>query len=172
MLKQITKNFILTFIITLLFGLILIFQTQEFLLTINYVIVTIFAIVGVIQIISYVFSKEYKSNSYYGLIIGVTCIWIALAFYQYYEVIIVFLPIVLSLYAFIIAALSIIKFIQNKNVGYLVISIISFILGIMFMFTPFFTIDVYFKVSGIYIVITSILYMLEFRKIGKENKNG
>lgn len=170
MLKNIKNNLMLTFIITLLFGLILIFQTQEFLLTINYVIVAIFSIVGVIQIISYVFSKAYKNNSYYGLIMGVTCIWIALAFYQYYEVIIVFLPIVLSLYAFIMAALSLIKFIQNKNIGYLIVSIISFILGIMFMFTPLFTIDVYFKISGVYIVVTSILYMLEFRKIKKDVK--
>lgn len=170
MLKNIKNNLMLTFIITLLFGLVLIFQTQEFLLTINYVIVAIFTIVGVIQIISYIFSKAYKNNSYYGLIMGVTCIWIALAFYQYYEVIIVFLPIVLSLYAFIMAALSLIKFIQNKNIGYLIVSIVSFILGIMFMFTPFFAIDVYFKISGIYIVITSILYMLEFRKFKKDVK--
>ena len=70
------------------------------------------------------------------------------------------------------AALFLIKFIQNKNIGYLIISIISFIFGIMLIFIPFFTIDIYFKISGIYIVITSILYMLEFRKIRKEVKNG
>ena len=170
MLKQLRKNVMLTFILALLFGLILIFQTQEFLLTINYVIVTIFAIVGVIQIISYIFSKGYEKNEYYGIIMGITCIWIAITFYQYYEAIIVFLPIVLSLYTFIMAALSLIKFIQNKNIGYLIISLISFILGIMLIFIPFFTVDIYFKISGLYIVITSILYMLEFRKIDKAVK--
>lgn len=172
MLNYFKNNIMLTFIITMLFGLVLIFQTQEFLLTINYVIVAIFSIVGVVQIISYIFSKAYKNNSYYGLIMGVTCIWIAITFYQYYEAIIIFLPVVLSLYTFIMAALFLIKFIQNKNIGYLIISIISFIFGIMLIFIPFFTIDIYFKISGIYIVITSILYMLEFRKIRKEVKNG
>lgn len=172
MLNYFKNNIMLTFIITMLFGLVLIFQTQEFLLTINYVIVAIFSIVGVVQIISYIFSKAYKNNSYYGLIMGVTCIWIAITFYQYYEAIIIFLPVVLSLYTFIMAALFLIKFIQNKNIGYLIISIISFIFGIMLIFIPFFTIDIYFKIAGIYIVITSILYMLEFRKIRKEVKNG
>ena len=82
MLNYFKNNIMLTFIITMLFGLVLIFQTQEFLLTINYVIVAIFSIVGVVQIISYIFSKAYKNNSYYGLIMGVTCIWIAITFYQ------------------------------------------------------------------------------------------
>ena len=170
MIKNLEKNIMLTFIIALLFGLVLIFQTKEFLITINYVIVAIFAIIGAFQLISYFLSKAYKNNSYYGLIMGVTFIWLALAFYLYYEQIIEFLPIVLSLYAFIIAMLSLIKLIENKNIGYLIVSIISFILGIMFIFKPIFSIAIYFKISGVYIVVTSILYMLEFHKKKKEIK--
>ena len=173
MLKHLQKNIILTFVLTLLLGLVLIFQTQQFLITINYVIVAILAIVGVVQIISYIFSKAYESNNYYGLIMGTISIWFALTFYIYYETIIIFLPVVLSLYTFIIAVLSLIRSIQNKKIWYIIISIISFIIGIMLLFLPFFSVDIYLKISGVYIVITSILYMFEFRKIAKEvKKNG
>lgn len=170
MLKNLKNNIMITFIITLLIGLVLIFQTQEFLITINYVIVAIFALVGVVQIISYIFSKAYKDNNYYGLIMGVICIWIALTFYIYYEVIIVFLPIVLSLYAFIMAVIALIDFIQNKKILSLITSIISFVLGVMFLFMPFFTISIYLKISGVYIVITSIMYMIGYKKARKKVK--
>lgn len=177
MIKYLRKNLIITFILTLIFGFILVFQTQEFLLTINYVIVSIFAIIGLTRIISYIFSKAYKNNSYYGLIMGIICIWIALTFYLYYETIIIFLPIIISLYTFIIASLSLIRAIQNdkksQKITYIITSIISIIFGIMLLFLPLFTIDIYLKISGIYIVITSVFYMIEFYKIGKEvKKNG
>ena len=167
MLKRMRNNLLLTFILTLLFGIILVFETNEFLMTINYVIVSILLIIGVIEIISYIYSKAYKENEYYGLIMGIICIWLAILFYLYYTTIILFLPIVLSLYAFIIGVITLIKFIERKTKLYLITSILSFVLGIALMFMPWFTIDVYFKIAGIYIIYTSVIYILEIRKIKK-----
>lgn len=167
MIKEVKRNLLLTFILTFVFGIILVFETKDFLVTINYVIVSVLAIIGVIELISYIFSKGYRDNNYYGLVMGVVCIWLALLMYMYYTTIILFLPIALSLYAFIIGVFTLIRFIDRKKIIYIVTSIISFILGVMLMFTPWFTIEVYFKVSGVYIIFTSIIYILELRKIKK-----
>ena len=67
MIKRMRNNLLLTFILTLLFGIILVFETREFLETINYVIVSILLIIGVIEIISYIYSKAYKENEYYDV---------------------------------------------------------------------------------------------------------
>ncbi len=170
MIKRMRNNLLLTFILTLLFGIILVFETREFLETINYVIVSILLIIGVIEIISYIYSKAYKENEYYGLILAIICIWLSLLFYLYYTTIILFLPIALSLYTFIIGVITLIKFIQRKNKLYIITSILSFLLGIALMFTPYFSLEVYFKITGIYIIYTSIIYILEIRKIKKEVK--
>lgn len=170
MIKKFTSNLLLTFILTLLFGIILVFETNEFLVTINYVIVAILSIIGVIEIISYIYSKGYKENEYYGLIMGVICIWLALLFYLYYTTIILFLPIVLSLYAFIIGIISIIKYINKKNIIYIITTILSFLIGISLMFTPYFTLDVYIKIAGVYIMYSSIIYILDLRRSKSDNK--
>ena len=170
MIKRMRNNLLLTFILTLLFGIILVFETREFLETINYVIVSILLIIGVIEIISYIYSKAYKENEYYGLILAIICILLSLLFYLYYTTIILFLPIALSLYTFIIGVITLIKFIQRKNKLYIITSILSFLLGIALMFTPYFSLEVYFKITGIYIIYTSIIYILEIRKIKKEVK--
>lgn len=168
MIKELKRNLILTFILTLVFGLILVFQTREFLETINYVIVSVLAIIGVVQIIFYIFSKSYKEDEYYGLVMGVVCIWLALLFYMYYATIILFLPIALSLYAFIVGTITIIKFIKRKEILYIITSIISFILGILLILVPYFTIAMYTKVAGVYMIFTSIIYLLEIKKIKKK----
>ena len=53
---------------------------------------------------------------------------------------------------------------------YLVISIISLIVGILLMFLPYFSIDIYLKISGVYIIITSIVYLKEIANIGKDRE--
>lgn len=168
MIRNLLNNLIVTFILTILFGLILVFQTTEFLETINYVIVSIFLVVGVFLMISYIFSKSYKGRDYYGLIMSVICIWLALLFYMYYTTLILFLPICLSLYTFIIGTITLIKFIQEKKIIYIITSIISYILGIMLMFTPYFSITVYTKTAGVYMIFTSIIYLIEIAKIKKK----
>ena len=162
MIKKITNNLLVTFILTLLFGIILLFETNEFLVTINYVIVSILLIIGVIEIISYIYSKAYKENIYYGLVMGVICIWLALFFYLHYVNILLLLPIILSLYAFIVGLIAIIKFINIKSIVYIITAMLSFILGIALMFTPFFTLEIYIKVSGIYLIYSSIICLFEY----------
>ena len=178
MLKNIEKNIILTMIIILLFGLLLIFQSRDFFttinMTINYAIVVAFAIIGVIQIISYMFSNDYKNNNYYGLIIGIVSVWISLVFYKklddlFVELFILFVPAMTALYAYIMFALSLMKFITTKNKLYIIIFIFSLIMGFILIFMPFDNFD-YFKVSGIYLVIASIINIVYTIVLNKGNK--
>lgn len=162
------KTLLVVFLLTIVLGLILVIETVDFLETINYVLVSIFAIIGVLEIIGYIFSKGYKEQEYFGLIMGVVFLWLAILFYLYYTTIILFLPIALSLYAFIIGTITLIKFIQDKNLLYVITSILSFIMGIMLMFMPWFTLSIYIKIAGVYMVYTSIVYLLELRKVTKK----
>ena len=162
------KTLLVVFLLTIVLGLILVIETVDFLETINYVLVSIFAIIGVLEIINYIFSKGYKEQEYFGLIMGVVFLWLAILFYLFYTTIILFLPIALSLYAFIIGTITLIKFIQDKNLLYVITSILSFIMGIMLMFMPYFSLAIYVKMAGVYMIYTSIIYLLELRKVTKK----
>ena len=64
-------SFLLAFILSVAIGCMLLFATDSFLLTINYLLVSIFAIIGVIEIITFLVSKSYKYDNYFNLIIGI-----------------------------------------------------------------------------------------------------
>ena len=69
-----------TLLISLLYfvmGVIFIAATDELLTTFNYILVSISAIIGILQIISFFINKKYK-NGTSELLIGVVLIWVSL----------------------------------------------------------------------------------------------
>ena len=77
------ENGLSTILISLLYfvlGVIFIAATDELLTTFNYILVSICAIIGVLQIISFFLGKKYK-NGTYDLLIGVVFIWVSLVLY-------------------------------------------------------------------------------------------
>ena len=55
------KNYVIYFIISLALGILLTFTTETFLSTVNYGLVSIFLIIGVIEIISFLINNKKTS---------------------------------------------------------------------------------------------------------------
>lgn len=157
------------YLLGLVIGIVLIFATEELLSTINYLFVVIFAIIAVIQLISFVMDKKYISRDYSGLIIGIMCIWVAMFVFKYGSFLFLeMLPVLVSLLLFIMATSSITKYFDRKITGNLIVSIISIILGILLIFVPKSIMYTLFKVVGVYIIVMIILDFIDYKK---NNKN-
>lgn len=156
------------YLLGLVIGIVLIFATEELLSTINYLFVVIFAIIAVIQLISFVMDKKYISRDYSSLIIGIMCIWVAMFVFKYGSFLFLeMLPVLVSLLLFIMATSSITKYFDRKITGNLIVSIISIILGILLIFVPKSIMYTLFKVVGVYIIVMIILDFIDYKKNNK-----
>lgn len=157
------------YLLGLVIGIVLIFATEELLSTINYLFVVIFAIIAVVQLISFIMDKKYISRDYSSLIIGIMCIWVAMFVFKYGSFLFLeMLPVLVSLLLFIMATSSITKYFDRKITGNLIVSIISIILGILLIFVPKSIMYTLFKVVGVYIIVMIILDFIDYKK---NNKN-
>lgn len=156
------------YLLGLVIGIVLIFATEELLSTINYLFVVIFAIIAVVQLISFVMDKKYISRDYSSLIIGIMCIWVAMFVFKYGSFLFLeMLPVLVSLLLFIMATSSITKYFDRKITGNLIVSIISIILGILLIFVPKSVMYTLFKVVGVYIIVMIILDFIDYKKNNK-----
>jgi len=174
--KQSNLNLILTSILSMVLGIFLVAATEDILTVFNYIFVCIFGIIGVVQLLGFVLSKDYLENDYDRLILGIVFIWLALIMYVYYMIIINILPIIFSLYLFIMGAFMIIRyFTEKKTLGtkvmkYLILGIISIIVGILLIFEPWFGVFTYLKITGVNVILISLLNIFEFfQNIRKKN---
>ena len=104
----------------------------------------------------------------YGqLLLGTVFIWVAIFIYIYYTMIIIILPIIFSLYSTIMGVILLVKYFNMKEITktkykrYLLLSLVSFVLGILLIVKPKLTIYTYFKITGVYIIIMAISYFME-----------
>ena len=156
------------YLLGLVIGIVLIFATEELLSTINYLFVVIFAIIAVVQLISFIMDKKYISRDYSSLIIGIMCIWVAMFVFKYGSFLFLeMLPVLVSLLLFIMATSSITKYFDRKITGNLIVSIISIILGILLIFVPKSIMYTLFKVVGVYIIVMIILDFIDYKKNNK-----
>ena len=161
---------ILVSILYFVLGVVFIAATDELIKTFNYILVCICAILGVIQLIQFFIGKKYKDNNYTDLLIGIVFIWVSLILYVYYGFMINILPILFSLYLFVMASWMFIRYldlkdnVKVKRVKYLVLALIAVVVGLLLIFNPGSMIFVYLKVTGIYLVIVAILYIVDLFK--------
>ena len=159
------------YLLGLVIGIVLIFATEELLSTINYLFVVIFAIIAVVQLISFIMEKDYIKRNYSSLIVGIMCVWIAMFVFKYGDFLFLeMLPVLVSLLLFIMATSSITKYFDRKITGNLVVSIISIVLGILLIFVPKSFMYILFKVVGVYIIIMIILDFIDYMKNNKKEK--
>ena len=168
--KETNLNGILISILYFILGVVLIAATDELIKTFNYILVSICAIIGVLQIISFAINKKYKQNDYNDLLIAVIFIWVSLILYVYYGFMINILPILFSLYLFVMSIDMLSKYISLKNKKHLVLFILAIIVGLLLIFNPGQVILTYLKVTGVYLVLVAILNLVELLKI-KKNDN-
>lgn len=152
------------YLLGIVIGMILIFATEEFLSTINYLFVIIFAIVAVIKIINFVMEKDYEKKNYSDMVTGVMSAWIAIFVFKYGQFLFIeMLPVLVSLLLFTMATSSLIKYFDAKKKGNLVIGIMSITLGILLICLPGDTMYIFFKISGLYLLITIILDLIDYK---------
>lgn len=161
---------ILVGILYFVLGVVFIAATNELIKTFNYILVCICAIIGVIQLIQFFINKKYKDDNYIDLFMAVVFIWVSLILYVYYGFMINILPILFSLYLFFMACDMFVKYVKFKDyIGinrkkYLFLGIASILVGLLLIFNPGKAIITYLKITGIYLVIVSILYFVDYFK--------
>jgi len=176
--RESNLNLFLTSILSMILGIILIVATEDILTVFNYIFVCIFGIIGVIQLIGFVLGKDYLENDYNRLILGIVFIWLAFIMYVYYMMIINILPIIFSLYLFIMGSFMIIRYFTEKKLlgigfkKYLILGIISIIVGIFLIFEPWFGVFTYLKITGVNVILISIIFLFEFFDNLRKKKNG
>lgn len=148
-------------------GVVFLAATEELIKTFNYILVSISAIIGVVGMINFFMKKKYKDNNYIELLVAVLFIWISLVLYIYYGFMIIILPMLFSLYLFMLAVLMLLKYLSDKNKKYLVLFLMAIIIGLLLIFNPGSAIFNYLKVTGIYLIVVSMIYFSSLFK--KEN---
>lgn len=150
------------YLLGIVFGIILIFATQEFLSTINYLFVVIFAVISVIKIISFVMDKDYERRNYSDLVMAVMSTWIAMFIFKYGSFLFLeLLPALVSLLLFVMAISSFVKYFSLKRTGNLIIGIASFLFGVLLIFLPGSVMDVFFKITGGFLLLIMILDLID-----------
>ena len=152
-------------------GVVFLAATSELIRTFNYVLVSICAIIGVIQFIQFFMNKKYKDCNYTDLLLAVVFIWVSLILYVYYGFMINMLPILFSLYLFVMACDMLVKYIKLKEVvdvnrkKYLILGGIAVIVGLLLIFNPGGVIFTYLKVTGLYLILVSVLHFVDYFKL-------
>lgn len=158
------------YLLGIVFGIILIFATQEFLSTINYLFVVIFAVIAVIKIISFVMDKDYERKNYSDLVMAVISTWIAMFVYKYGSFLFLeLLPALVSLLLFVMSISSLVKYFSYKKIANLVVGVASILFGALLIFLPGSVMDVFFKITGAYLLLTMILDLID-NKVNTYNK--
>ena len=174
--KNFSLSTVLMGILYFVLGIVFIAATDELLKTFNYILVCICAVIGVIQVLSFFLEKDYKKNNYTDLLIGVVFIWVSLVLYVYYGFMINILPILFSLYLFVMAIEMWVRYVNLKEVvnirrgKYLLLGFVAIIVGLLLIFNPGGVILTYLKVTGVYLILVSLLYFSLCLHYFKENK--
>ena len=146
--KKVNYIEIIISIIYFLLSLSLIIFDDKMLSNYNYILVILFALIGVIKLIN-------KKNIN-DIIIALVSIWSALFIYIYYyqTIMILFLPICLSIYALMFGLISL----KEKNKLNFILSII---ISIILIIKPFLDIIIYIKIFGVYLLVMNIYRFLK-----------
>jgi len=165
---------ILVGILYFVLGVVFLAATEELFKTFNYVLVCICAIIGVIQLIQFFINKKYLENNYTDLLMAVVFIWVSLILYVYYGFMINILPILFSLYLFVMACDMFVKYIGLKDAvdikrnKYLILALIALLIGLLLIFNPGSIVYTYLKITGVYLVVVSVLYFIDYFKSMKK----
>ena len=93
------------------------------------------------------------------------CLWLGLFTFKYGQFLFLeLLPVLVSLLLFLMGVSSLIKFFSYKITANVVVAIISIILGIVLIFVPKSIMYIFFKITGIYILVMVILDFINYKK--------
>lgn len=151
------------YLLGIIISIILIFATKEFLSTINYLFIIIFAIISLVKIAEFIIEREYEEKNYINMVIGVLFAWIAMFIFKYGKVLFLeMLPVFVSLLLFALSTSSLTKYFDYHRKGNLILGVTSIILGVLLIFVPENIVYILFKVVGIYLIVTIILDFIDY----------
>ena len=143
-------------------GVIFIAATDELLTTFNYILVSICAVLGVLQILGFFIRKKYE-NGYSDILLGVVLLCVSLILYVYYRIMINILPILFSLYLFIMGFELIVKYMEHRGeYKFLILGILALVIGLLLIFNPGSVIYIYLKITGVYLIFVAMLYLIDY----------
>lgn len=153
------------YLLGIVMGIILILATEEFLSTINYLFVVIFAVIAVIKIINFIMEKDYEKKNYSDMIMGIMSTWIAIFVFKYGQFLFLeMLPVLVSLLLFTMGISSLTKYFNLKRKGNLIVGVVSLLLGVLLIVIPGSIMYVFFKITGVYLLITIILDLIDYKR--------
>ncbi len=161
-------------LVEIIIGIVLIFATESFLNSINYLFVVILSLIGIVRLITFVMDKEYEKGNYTPLVTCIICFWLSLFIYKYGNFLFIeLLPSFVSLLLFIVSTGLFAKYFEFKFIPYLVVAIISIVLGIVLIFAPSTIMYTLFKVTGVYLVLVTLFDLIssKIKKYYKSNTN-
>ena len=102
------------------------------------------------------------NNEYNNMTTGIMCVWIAMFIFKYGQFLFLeMLPVLVSLLLFALGISSLTKYLSKKKIGNLIIGTISLIMGILLMVLPNSIMYIFFKITGVYLLITIILDLID-----------
>ena len=108
--------------------------------------------------------KDYERKNYSDMVTGIMSAWIAVFVFKYGEFLFLeMLPVLVSLLLITMSTSSLIKYFNTKRKGNLIMGITSLVLGILLICMPGSTMYIFFKVTGIYLMMTIILDLIDYK---------
>lgn len=175
MLKKVTSKNIITSIVILVFGIFIFIKPDTTVKTVSYLIGIILLLTGINSIIISVNSKENINNI--NIAAGIITIIAALVLFLNPTVIASIIPLLIGIYMIISAAFKLqylysLKALTDKwDTTVLVVAIVTLVLGVLLVFNPFGGVIAVTKLIGIFLIIYSVLDIVNNINIKKKVKD-
>ena len=142
-------------------GFLITFSTSKTFHNLHYILVFMFGLIGIIQLFSFFWNKEYQENSYLNLIMGTIGLWFALFTLNNFETFITILPSLISIYSVVSALGLIIKYYTEKDLSmwYIIGAFISLGFAVILLCKPILMATIYIKLSGLYLISLSVYFL-------------
>lgn len=162
---------ILQALLLFVLGFLILFSDSIIMNSLKTVFITFFLISGLISLLNFIITKDYKNNQYINLIVGTINVWSSLFIVNNYELFLKVLPQIISVFAVIIGITFLIDYLNKENKTKLdLIKILLLVIYSLFLIgQPLELATIYTKLSGLGFIVLS-LYILGKTVLEKQNQ--
>lgn len=171
--NQITKHMIIESVIAIIMGIALLIWPQTSTKTIVYLLAAYFVVMGVINIITYIRTKD----SMGGIVAGIFEIIIAILMFIFPAPVASIVIIILAALIILMSIVNIVRAIEMGKLGIkswvtvLVINLVMLVAGIIIIFNPFSSVLVLMRVLGVVLIAKGIIDLVSYAYFAYNVKN-
>lgn len=170
--KRCEKSMLVSTIITLVLGIVLIFKPGESLKIITGIIACFFLLIGIVQFVDYFKQNKMEKMTSYSLILGIILCGIGIFLFINIDSLVNFITTIIGLSLIVKSLFKLqfafnIKDISNKWFYNLIIGLLGMALGILLIFNPFKSAEMFLRIVGGLLVIGSIIEIVETNMVIK-----